>query len=650
MYKFLVSILFLSFSISTWSQIRVKTSTIDLGDIIEDNGVVIASFELLNPYFNDTITILDYSTSCGCTAILSEETNIYPRQTLNLKVSYDPKDRVGLFAKSIHLKTKTGRYEENSLYLKLTGNVIGKEKLQSEVPVALIDYKVAPLYFYPITAYDSSYFDLNKIIDFINDITFEVDYYSFTTVGIEIRVRDKSQIEQLEILIAYFKRKLKRGLLLRQYGVGALTFANTVFIADNRIPSWSIAQIKVFSSKFNEDNISESIIKLTKVQRAEQDIRLLAYKDEQKPTIDELITALNQSAINAKLFKNGRIDLNASVKVPESLGTKTARKIAKGFEKKLYKSLKKSSGISRAEFQLVFDTIKVHAATNYEVDVYDPADLKKDQKINYIEKPESVVVPLLPTFKTQMFTSKENFPENSAAFDQFWNALLAYVNTGNEVQITIESSGSNYPKGLAGDPFSVAQEKGEKVAAFIKEKYLLATGKKLLVDLIVNIQGPSFETKNFTQPQYFNYEYIKIVPNYLKSRAMPLNQIKPKPYIVNYDYYYVGIDTGSIVFQKFADYLIYEIQKNGFVSLRTESSASHIPVDEKRSNEYWAYSHMHVSKERLYDYLKKKLIDPNRIIISNEKIVVQGIPYDKKTPIARYRNFQYVTFVPEKYL
>ena len=59
---------------------------------------------------------------------------------------------------------------------------------------------------------------------------------------------------------------------------------------------------------------------------------------------------------------------------------------------------------------------------------------------------------------------------------------------------------------------------------------------------------------------------------------------------------------------------------------------------------------MHVSKERLYDYLKKKLIDPNRIIISNEKIVVQGIPYDKKTPIARYRNFQYVTFVPEKYL
>ncbi|MFD1550578.1 DUF1573 domain-containing protein [Putridiphycobacter roseus] len=650
MNKILTVILFFCFTLSAWTQIRVKTSTIDLGDILEDNGVVIASFELLNPYFKDTITILDYSTSCGCTAILNEETFIYPRQTIQLKVSYDPNDRVGLFAKSIHLKTKTGRYEENSLYLKLTGNVIGKEKLQTEVPVALIDYKVAPIYFYPITVFDTSFFDLNKIIDFVNDITYEIDYYNFTTVGIEIRVRDKAQIEQLEILMAYYKHKLKRELNRRQYGEGALMFANTVFIADNRIPAWSVAQIKVYSNKFNADALTESVIEVTKVAPVKRDVRLLAYSSEEMPKGKDLVDKLDLSTVNAKLFKNGRIDLNVTVKVPASKGKRKARKIGKSLDKNLYRTLKKSSGITKADYQIVMDTIAVHAKETYEVEVYDVADNNKIPTLKYVEKPESVIVPLLPTYKAQMFTAQENILENSADFKQFWNALLAYTNTGNEVQITIESSGSNYPKKLAGDPYAIAQEKGEKTMAWIKEKYFQATGKKLLVELIVNIQGPSFETQNFTQPQYFNFEYIKLVPNYLKSRNMPLRPIKPKPYIVNYDYYYVGIDTGSIVFQKFADYLIYEVQKNGFVTLRTESSASHIPVDEKRSNEYWAYSHLQVSKERLYDYLKKRLIDPNRVLITNEKIVVQGIPYDKKTPIVRYRNFQYVTFVPQKYL
>ena len=133
-------------------------------------------------------------------------------------------------------------------------------------------------------------------------------------------------------------------------------------------------------------------------------------------------------------------------------------------------------------------------------------------------------------------------------------------------------------------------------------------------------------------------------------RSFAFNFVRPKPYIVNYDYYYIGIDTTSPVFQKFVDYLIYEIQTNGFVEIRTESSASNLLVDVRKSNEYWAYSHLEVSKERLFNYLKSKLIDPNRVIITNEKIVVQGIAYDPKIPVVRYHNFQYVTFVPKKYL
>ena len=71
-----------------------------------------------------------------------------------------------------------------------------------------------------------------------------------------------------------------------------------------------------------------------------------------------------------------------------------------------------------------------------------------------------------------------------------------------------------------------------------------------------------------------------------------------------------------IVYQfiKFTKFLIYEIQKNGYVRITTESSNSRIPFEKNKSNEYIAYEHLNRSKELLNDYLKKHLIDPNRLI------------------------------------
>ena len=637
-------------SVFGMSQIRVKTSIQDLGDILEENGTVFAHFELENPYYSDTIKITDFFTSCGCTAILTRETVISPRQKLDLKVSYDPTDRIGLFAKTIHLKTLTGKSEKNNIYLKLTGNVIGKKNTKIDKPIELLDYKIAPLYFFPITTFDTSYFDLNKVIDFANDITYEIDYYSFTTLGFEIRIRDKSLIEDLEILASYVKSKFIRAMKSRNYLGPQITFIDPIFIYDSRIPLWSAAKIKVYSVKYNNDKIDESIVKLTSLEKPIEDLFLINYSKNKMPLTEDLLKKLNTSTIDTKLFKNGKLVLNAKVFVPENKSIGKAKKIAKKFKKGLYKQLKKSSGISKKDLILTFDTLAKQKGVKYSFSLYDNADIEKQNNIKYIVKPENIVVPLLPTYKAQMFTARENIDMNSEKFKQFWDALIAYSTTGKNVQITVESSSSKYPKKPFIDPFVAAKEKGEKTALFIKQKYYKETGRRLTVRTVNTVQGPDFETKNFTQPQYFKYEYIKLVPNYLSKRNIKITPIKPKPYIVNYDFYYIGIDTSSLVFKKFAEYLIYEIQKNGFVEIRTESSASHLLVDKRRSNEYWAYSHLEVSKKRLFAYLKKRLIDPNRVIITNEKIVVQGIPYKRKTPVVRYRSFQYVTFVPSKYL
>ena len=55
-----------------------------------------------------------------------------------------------------------------------------------EVRTDLIEYQVAAIYFYPITPYDTSYFDFNYIGLFINYLTYEIDYYQFSTVGIAV--------------------------------------------------------------------------------------------------------------------------------------------------------------------------------------------------------------------------------------------------------------------------------------------------------------------------------------------------------------------------------------------------------------------------------------------------------------------------------
>ncbi|MFK8039581.1 MAG: DUF1573 domain-containing protein [Crocinitomicaceae bacterium] len=650
MKKSITIVFFALISLSVHAQLRVKTSTNNLGDIFEANGAVVTVFEVENPYYSDTIQITNIESSCGCTAIISKDRVVNPRQTISLKVSYDPNNRVGLFQKTIHLETLTGGHEKNSLYLKIVGNVIGQKEEKLEVPVALIDYKVAPIYFFPLTPFDSSFFDLNRIIDFSNDITFEIDYYNFSTVGIEIRIRDKSLIEDFEILASYLKRKLINEMLKRQYTNTNITFKDPVFIYDNTIPSWSAAQIKVHSAKFNDDNIKESIIKLTNKKTVKKSYFVLDYNFNIYPTSEQLVDLVNFTSVNTKLFKNGKIHLNAVVYVPESMKRKTAVKMAKSFNKTFYKYLKESSGISKDEFRITYDTLAIHANTKYKFQLYDPADKETPTGIKVVEKPEEVVEPLLPTYKAEFFTANDELKENSIRFKQFWNALTAYVNTGKNIQITIEASSSKYPKKPYVDPYLAAKNKGDKVAAFLKRKFFKEIGRTLDVNVITTVQGPEFETKNFTQPMYFKYEYIKLVPNYLKPRYLGQSPIRPKPYIVNYDYYYIGIDVTSLVFKRFAQYLAYEIQTNGFVEIRTESSASNLIVDQRKSNEYWAYSHLEISKERLFNYLKTKLIDPNRVIITNEKIVVQGIDYDPKIPVVRYRNFQYVTFVPKKYL
>jgi hypothetical protein len=67
-------------------------------------------------------------------------------------------------------------------------------------------------------------------------------------------------------------------------------------------------------------------------------------------------------------------------------------------------------------------------------------------------------------------------------------------------------------------------------------------------------------------------------------------------------------------------------------------------------NDYLVYARAQESEKRLRQYLKKKLVDDNRIIFTEERYLIQGPIYDGSIPILQFRKFQYIKIVPQKFL
>lgn len=650
MLKYSVILFVLFFGTQCFSQIRITHPKFDFGNVFEENGVVYANFELENPYFSDTIKINSVETSCGCTAILTKDTIIYPRSIVDLKVSYDPKGRVGLFQKSIKIKTTTGTNEKNELYLQIVGNVVPKVKNTKSNP-KLIEYKVAPIYFYPITEFDTSYLDFNFIVDFVNDLTYEADYFQFSKVGFEVKVRGDDKIEALEYLIRYSKYKLLKEIKDRGYQSSQLFFAEPIFVQDSTIPAWSLAQIKVFSVNFNQDELSKSTVKLTLPNIVDNNVYLLSVKSNQPIQLDSIEQRINFKMLNKRLMEDSVLILEADYKTPENYSIKKQLKFKKEVYNLMYKSLHKTSGIKKSELIIHFDSVSTHSSTQFYFKLWQKQDLEEHINVAYQIKEDVILSPLLPTYKMKMTSLSDSIKTQSNDFSQFWNSLITYKRASSYMSIILESSVSHSINASKINSLQLADKRAKQIKKIIQAKFHKATGHFIRVIIKNVISGlPYSSKKEFSTTDFSNYDYIKLIPIYKNDRQLPVKPVSVRPYVVNYDYYFIGIDTSSFVFKKFADYLIYEIQTKGFVELKTESSASHIPVDRHKSNIYMAYKHIEESKKRLFDYLKKRLVDPNRIIISDERILEQGIPYSKKIPIVRYKSYQYVTFVPVKYI
>lgn len=631
-----------TFATAVYGQIRVKEPIKDLGDVFEKSGEVTVHFQLENPYRQDTIRIRDIVTSCGCTAALAEDTIIMPGSSIQLDVVYDPSNRPGLFVKSIELSTRNNANEQHKFYLKIMGNVLQESFQGTEVNGNLEKYQVAPLYFYPITLYDTSYFQLSYISSFVDDMTYEIDYYQFTTIGMEVEVRDMATVERMEPQLSYLQNKIHQEFSKRGYAQNTVFFDEPHFSLSDSIPVWANGTIRLSSVNFDAGGNEQSEIIISETERVETKKMLLDYERFALPEIAEIIAEVNFESIESRLFINGELDLEGKIVLPWKKSDKIRHKTVKKLKKALLKEIKKRTGAKRKNVRIEIDHSGIHPANKYLFQLWDKADREPREELTYHLKPEQIQPPFLPTYR-QIFTEQGHLDTLNEAFVHFWENLIRNARQRDTVHMILECGYH-----LAPDSIPTLKGSLKTLEKNLVKRLKEEAGAVLMIEEVAHASGLQ-RIKNIADG-YDDavHNYINLIP--LLSQQPNKKAATPSPYKVNFDLFFIGVDKGAFAFQRFTNELAAMVQKYGYVALRIESSASWVPIADDVPNEWVAFQRLIESEKRLKTVMAEKMIDPNRVIFIDESVVVQGPKYDGSMPILRYRDYHYVQIIPEKYL
>ena len=127
-----IALMFLCVELSAQQQgsaLRFGSSTIDLGHIREEGGVVRCNVDAINSG-KDTIYIKEILTTCGCTVAKYESGEVAPGDTFRLSVQYDPMNRPGRIDKSLYVEVSDC---EEPLRLHIVGYVQPRERTIDEL-------------------------------------------------------------------------------------------------------------------------------------------------------------------------------------------------------------------------------------------------------------------------------------------------------------------------------------------------------------------------------------------------------------------------------------------------------------------------------------------------------------------------------------
>ncbi|MCB0479605.1 MAG: DUF1573 domain-containing protein [Crocinitomicaceae bacterium] len=640
----LVSIAIL-FVWSAWAQLDSRSVSHDFGDILEKNGRVEHDFDIRN-FGEDTIEIVIIESSCGCTSFVMGEKKIGPGQSTSLKVFYDPKDRPGRFHKTVRIRYQYMNFGYEAMYT-VRGNVIREENDQEVNKIT--DLKIQPFDVLPVSEFDTSFAFLPRLEEFINGITYEIDLHGFAVLAVDHTSYTISNEGRMDELITRLKKRIARGLVERGYKEYQVTWRPTEFDL-NFVPDWAMSRISIYSTKYTSKEVYfYQVHRETKGSSKDYSHLFWTYKSEadtfdQKTFLEDLIHVLD---LKMMMLDSRQLKLSYHLDPSEKLKKKSSK-----IQSAITKTIEKNYGKNQAVV-LEQTTALTDSKSQFSFKLFETLEEKPQQKVKFVVKEAQVTPPLLPMAHYDL-RANQNKKIDTSDVDMkriLTNAII-HMEHGRKIVFNIESSMSHYPQKDGQNALFHARKNSRNAHEIIKS-FMRKRGvdeNSYSFNQLPLVQGPEF-SKKYDYSFYKRFEYLNILPTF---DAIDTAQFKQIKYMVNFNSNAFTLDSNATMFKVFMNGIIAEINQLGYAKIILESSSSKAPTRtvENYTNDVISYKRAEETRDIMKNYLKRSGIDPNRLILLEERCLVQGPEYelDYFENKEKYKQFQYIKIIPHRLL
>lgn len=207
----------------------VQPSVYNFGDVPESSGIVSTSFSIQNNS-EDTVHVIHLKPSCGCTVVLMDTSVITPNSKVNFNVEYSTKNRPGSFFKTIKIYMKSGQ-KIWSTHIGLKGYVIPHVDGENHVK-NIEEIKIRPFSVFFRHNFDTTGFVNSNFQQFVNALTYVVDKDQF--VLIKPRVVYFHDYGEHEFVLKRLKKNLAYELKRRGYAEDLILYQIPEIIVRSR--------------------------------------------------------------------------------------------------------------------------------------------------------------------------------------------------------------------------------------------------------------------------------------------------------------------------------------------------------------------------------------------------------------------------------
>lgn len=665
-------------SLAQFSGIKFEEYIHNFGILSQENGQVFYEFEFTN-YNRKAVEILSVESTCGCTIGVTKSKYVEPYEPSSIRVAYNPKNRPGHFIKSVTITFKT--YEDTvKKFLNVKGYVLNEEGMEASNSDREIEYDIQIKSFQAeiFSGVDTAFFESNTFNTFINDITYVIDKQNFVNLDVVLDHRSDADQDFLERIKSKTVEHVIEALELRNYSKNQVGFdfeLNPYPVLDGG----AIGHLLIDPVSYGYPMLYESII--TPIYKEEKSVDQMEAIPEYSSVIQMLSYVKmpvqsfkkpnkNQERWN-QLIRTGRmhalensdLELGLIAKVPTGAKGNKIYKHLEDLEEELKEAFMEE-GIAEeiikfrpAEVIEYYDSSKTEHPDTLIIGVYPPTGiLSKGNKGNNLWKEDSLrfrkvenyPFQNLPVYH-QTIKGKGRVDTTNREFKRVINLILRRIQEGHEITLWVESSASNIPTYNNFDNIYVAKLRADESIELIKD-YVQNKGydPKMLQfkDPIALVQGPEFNVRYYLHSFYYQFQYIRIIPIYETDYNIQEDHDLIS-YSVNFSFAEAEINPNTKVFQLFIAKLCKAISKQGYVKLIIEASSSNVPTKEK-TNEIFSFLRAEDARKKIMQEVARRGIDPLRVIITEERNLVQGPKFTGKIENKEvYEEFQYIKIIPE---